>query len=1164
MYTPSSTAFLRPTRGGGFEYVEYDDNAFPYPQTIGSTAQSISGLGPANEKMIHTIFIMPNKETDPDATLMIVVDEKEPSTDPKTYQYVYVGNINDLPSDVLTEGSIVNDLSTGGTDKPLSAEQGRTLNSHVNYTTCESGAADQVKLISDDGFELSTHLRLLVRMTNTNTNSTPKFNINNTGAKDVWYNGSVASDTNTWSAGEVLDIYYDGTNYVATTYMSGPQDTTHLSNPTDNSLAKAKDTMNIKSSLGDLVFKETKENPISISDENKYISSNGIEGTENGWQYGTFNVQGYTNIRFRGFLKKGNRPSISGFRFLDSNDDHIIGYQYDCDSSLLVSTNKEYVIKVPDNAVKFQTNIKGSGGLTDAFYFYLQKGENVEDKILIYKKKINYTKLNRAIRVNGAVGISDGFAISEPIFLKKGRKIVSTTGSYGLATIALTDSLGTSYTVVNYRPNNSSQNSLRESYSYTAIEDCWVVSCIFLNDTNYNLSYYEVETNGYIPTEEKNEPNGVAVLDSNGKIPDNLLPKGLPDSQDCTKCTSYPFNIPGFVIKTTGYVKKSTATGVCTEFIEINDFATYHLSGVFGVSTGIVVFYNESKQFISSWDDSEYTDNPVELKISKLDGTIPSNAKYMRVSGNTQYHCYVYSNKEDNIKEADFQEIPMTKLAQYATNINGLYIAGGINDKRVSIESTYIVPYVGATLKFKLPPFVTAWVYSGDKPYAQKVSFSSSNGWFSNGDKFTLPSTDLYFRFVFAKSNYTPNNSTLSGHEYYKLSTEEVQTYINTGELSISYDDNSHIIKENFDCEKYVKAMMRKFTVNDVNNGDLSVMPIITHATDVHGDVIRTDRFLKYSEYIKSDVSLVTGDIVAYYGGDRMTFLDSLADKYNIPVLPCLGNHDVGIQNYNVTSQEQYENIMKFYIDKYNLQTNPSELYPTYYYKDIPSKKIRIITLNSYETGRYLSSGESYAYYSQSQIDWLISSLLSTPQNYGVILSYHAVETIPVRDESKEVFYQKINSSVPGIQVGITGNPLQTIIDAFISKSTINTVFTEKDSNGQDKTINIIADFTNINSGVEFLFHINGHAHIDMIGYYNSVQMQLCLNATCLNAEYGKLTHALANASDLPRGGKGVSQDAFNIYVIDRESKTIKIARVGSNINYDGRKRDWMIIPYSN
>ena len=211
--------------GGEFKYVNYDSTSFPYPQTIGSTAPSISGLGNADESMIDTIFIMPNKGTDSTATLMIVVDEVDPSTDPKTYQYVYVGNINDLPSDVLTEESIVNDLTSGGTNKPLSAEQGRTLNSHVNYTTCGSGASDQVKLISDDGFVLSTHLRLLVMMTNTNTHTTPKFNINSTGAITVWYNGAVASDTNTWSAGEVLDVYYDGSKYVANTHGGAQFDT---------------------------------------------------------------------------------------------------------------------------------------------------------------------------------------------------------------------------------------------------------------------------------------------------------------------------------------------------------------------------------------------------------------------------------------------------------------------------------------------------------------------------------------------------------------------------------------------------------------------------------------------------------------------------------------------------------------------------------------------------------------------------------------------------------------------------------------------------------------------------------------------------------------------------------------------------------------------------
>ena len=120
--------------GGGFKYVEYDDSAFPYPQTIGDTASSITGLGPAAARMMKTIFIMPNKSTNPDATLMIVVDEVEPPTDPKTYQYVYVGNINGLPSDVLTESSIVN---IPGTElKSVMSQKGATdLVSEYNVST---------------------------------------------------------------------------------------------------------------------------------------------------------------------------------------------------------------------------------------------------------------------------------------------------------------------------------------------------------------------------------------------------------------------------------------------------------------------------------------------------------------------------------------------------------------------------------------------------------------------------------------------------------------------------------------------------------------------------------------------------------------------------------------------------------------------------------------------------------------------------------------------------------------------------------------------------------------------------------------------------------------------------------------------------------------------
>ena len=50
-------------------------------------------------------------------------------------------------------------------------------------------------------------------MTNGNTADNVTLNINGTGAEALFYNGEQASSTNTWKAGDVLEVYYDGTQY---------------------------------------------------------------------------------------------------------------------------------------------------------------------------------------------------------------------------------------------------------------------------------------------------------------------------------------------------------------------------------------------------------------------------------------------------------------------------------------------------------------------------------------------------------------------------------------------------------------------------------------------------------------------------------------------------------------------------------------------------------------------------------------------------------------------------------------------------------------------------------------------------------------------------------------------------------------------------------------
>lgn len=89
------------------------------------------------------------------------------------------------------------------------------------YYTCTSEANATLKTISGDYLNLSlltTGSHFLVKMTNALTASFAEFNINNLGAKRIWYNGAAANARNSWHEGEMLDIYYDGTQFQAVNY----------------------------------------------------------------------------------------------------------------------------------------------------------------------------------------------------------------------------------------------------------------------------------------------------------------------------------------------------------------------------------------------------------------------------------------------------------------------------------------------------------------------------------------------------------------------------------------------------------------------------------------------------------------------------------------------------------------------------------------------------------------------------------------------------------------------------------------------------------------------------------------------------------------------------------------------------------------------------------
>lgn len=88
------------------------------------------------------------------------------------------------------------------------------------YGTCDTASATANKVVTvpaSENFVLQIGDIVGVRFTNTNTANNPTLNVNNSGAKPIYYNDDAVHTSNLWAGGEAgrdTVFMYDGTNWV--------------------------------------------------------------------------------------------------------------------------------------------------------------------------------------------------------------------------------------------------------------------------------------------------------------------------------------------------------------------------------------------------------------------------------------------------------------------------------------------------------------------------------------------------------------------------------------------------------------------------------------------------------------------------------------------------------------------------------------------------------------------------------------------------------------------------------------------------------------------------------------------------------------------------------------------------------------------------------------
>ena len=152
---------------------------------------------------------------------------------PQVGDYAYVGS--SLPATVYdclvagtwhntgqTGGSETVDLSNYSTKSETSTSVANSLaqaTARMGYGECTVSGTELA--VSIPNFILPTsggtiHIKMSAVGTGASTLS-----INGTTPKTLWYNGKAVSSTNTWEAGEIISVFFDGTKYMASNSQGG-------------------------------------------------------------------------------------------------------------------------------------------------------------------------------------------------------------------------------------------------------------------------------------------------------------------------------------------------------------------------------------------------------------------------------------------------------------------------------------------------------------------------------------------------------------------------------------------------------------------------------------------------------------------------------------------------------------------------------------------------------------------------------------------------------------------------------------------------------------------------------------------------------------------------------------------------------------------------------
>lgn len=334
------------------------------------------------------------------------------------------------------------------------------------------------------------------------------------------------------------------------------------------------------------------------------------------------------------------------------------------------------------------------------------------------------------------------------------------------------------------------------------------------------------------------------------------------------------------------------------------------------------------------------------------------------------------------------------------------------------------------------------------------------------------------------------------------------------------FDGNTDIIQRNGIAETTLKLQQLNRPTRTASR-TLGTAPLcFLHFSDIHGDKKRLQNIIEFKEYYSDYIADIihTGDTVRYYSTDGITFWNEVEGAENI--LNCIGNHDtlVGSTWIGMTMAEAYTTYFAPYISNWGVTGTSGQ---TYYYKDYTDNKVRLIVLD-------------IMHQSADQLTWFTSTLASArTANLHVIVAVHSRA------------HWQFTSHVTAWD----DKPLVPSYTAGYSDTSASTY----PENLSDDYADAVDDF--MTGGGYFVCWIHGHTHHKMFAQLQTHPNQLDVaveNASIPNFAWTYVKARIENSK---------SEDCFNVFAVDVDSKVLRIMTVGAT--YDRYMRHADTISYN-